>query len=231
MNATDVMADCQEYDNHISLGCNCHPAYWLRELGLRTSSMPFDWLLGSPEHFMHFVNESIQADFAGWPSLLTLNQRGKVVCELYPYIELFHHQCLLDEEQGIAVREVLKLKRRAKRFMDALGSFNSYYIFYPMFKWRSHRTFLDELSRFATFASGRVVVYYVSDVLPDGQLSGEDDHDAFVSLINQYPDMPINTCALFHKRDRRVHSIWGQEPDFLRPCSIYRVRSRNNAPA
>jgi hypothetical protein len=210
---------------HVSVGCSCHPAYWLRTLGLRTCSMPFDWLLGSPEYFMAYINNMIENRFADWLESLILNHRGKVISSLYEKVELFHHQALVNSDPRIVSCEIQKLQRRADRFLMALPEFNSYYFYYPLFKWRSHQSFINELSRFSLHAKGRIIVYYVSDISPEGIRELPEDASTFNSLVDQYVPMPLEIIAVHHRRDRRVHNIWGQEPDFLRPLSHFRLPS------
>lgn len=208
---------------HISVGCSCHPAYWLRRLGLRTCSMPFDWLLSSPEYFMAYVNAMIENEFANWLETLILNHRGKVISSLYEKVELFHHQALMDADPQVVSCEMQKLQRRADRFLASISEFNSYYFYYPLFKWRSHRTFLNELSLFSRRIKGRIVIYYVSDISPEEAMEMPEDASTFMDLVDQYVPMSVEIIAVHHRRDRRLHGIWGQEPEFLRPSTHFLI--------
>lgn len=199
------------------MGSNCHPAYWLKSLGLRTASMPFDWTLARPHELLACANDLIENNFENWLSELSKNHRGHVIDPQFPSVELFHHKSLISDDPSESQKEKDKLLRRGRRFMEAIKNrHNSYYIFYPLQHWKSHEQFCDELVRFSEATRGNLLIYYVSDYLNDGKPCPENDINLYYTCAYQIIPTRFNTRIIHHRRDRRLHNIWGQEPDFLR---------------
>ena len=210
---------------HISLGSNCHPAYWLKILGLSSSYMPFDWTLSSPSNLLACVNDLIENNFESWLSELSTNDRGNVIDSRFPSVELFHHKALISDDPSESSIEKQKLLRRSRRFLKAIkNKYNSYYIYYPLTDFKTHEPFCDELIRFAEVTQGSLLIYYVSDYLENGELAPQNDIELYYNCAYQITPTRFNTRIVHHRRDRRVDNIWGQEPDFLRKNSIREIK-------
>ena len=119
-----------KYDLVCPLGCWCGPALWMRKLGLRSMSMPFDWMRGDGVGLRRYV-DVICDDFK---TFMRRESLRKVEGEV-PDPE-FGNDCYIDEATGLeschdfkvgvpfdeaypAVRR--KFDRRIERFMYRVG--------------------------------------------------------------------------------------------------------------
>ena len=68
----------------IPLGCDCHPAFMLDSLHLRTTSLPFDWLNIDPIRTFEYVTENINDSFENFLKKPTKIRRsaGKPSCPI-----------------------------------------------------------------------------------------------------------------------------------------------------
>lgn len=192
----------------ISLGCNCHPAWWLRKLKLRTQSLPFDWLLSKPHVGLDYALQVHANGFAGWLDDLAVNPRGHPVAARYPAVELFHHHDLVDADPERRVAEKTRLVQRARAFEAAAGEHGVQFLYcYPMHD-RLPRA--EDLAQFdaavdralAAWPHATLHVYFMADV--EGLLSAP--------LLAPRPRLVEH--AYF--RDQSVDKNWGTEPPFLR---------------
>ena len=190
----------------ISLGCNCHPAYWLRKTGLASQSLPFDWLL-TPAHLgLDYVVQVYRNRFADFLEDLKLNKRSHPVSSKYPNTELFHHHALINDDLRKRSEEEEKLSRRALRFMELVQEPVVFLYCYPV-DVRSTRA--DRLARFSLsvdrlleiFLHARLHVYLMYDT--DNALPSE-----FISHRERF-------VVHSYKRDSSVDKLWGTEPEFL----------------
>ena len=111
----------------VPFGIDCDPAMMLDHSGLRTRSMPFDWVGAYPEYIKH----SLDTDFKEWFDQSNLSYkkasdgRDFTTCKPYfPYIHaainpeagFFNHHNLTDPE----IQE--KFKNRIERFKQLISS-------------------------------------------------------------------------------------------------------------
>jgi len=99
----------------IPIGCDCHPAYSLQKLHIRTQSFPFDWLNTSASKGILYVDNNIVVGFKYFLEDLTVNDHGNVISTHYPYAEFIHEKNLATTKDS-----QLKFTRRIKRFQQAL---------------------------------------------------------------------------------------------------------------
>jgi hypothetical protein len=99
----------------IPLGCDCHPAYCLQKLHIRTQSFPFDWLNTSASKGILYVNNNIRVGFKHFLEDLTVNDHGNVISAHYPYAEFIH-----EKDLATNLNNQLKFTRRTERFQKAL---------------------------------------------------------------------------------------------------------------
>jgi hypothetical protein len=102
----------------ISLGHNCHPAYWLTKCNIRTISYPFDWLSNHcnlPCKGLSYVNDNIKNNFKYW--LNNLKADINVFSENYPHVKFLHFPDVISNKDT-----KLKLERRANRFMNVINN-------------------------------------------------------------------------------------------------------------
>jgi hypothetical protein len=107
----------------IPIGQDCHPAYTLQELKLRTTSYPFDWLNTEPRQSIAYVLENIRDGFLYWISDLTRNENDYVISKRYPYVEFMHQNNLIE---NASIQE--KFRNRAAKFLRAIKKRNVYFL-------------------------------------------------------------------------------------------------------
>ena len=52
------------YDTYLPIGCDCTPAYYLKNSGLRTESYPLDWMIFSAQTFIHLFQTGFSDFFS-----------------------------------------------------------------------------------------------------------------------------------------------------------------------
>lgn len=116
----------------ISLGCNCHPAYWMKLSKATVESFPFDWLLSKGHLGLNNVADVVENEFDGFIDDLKVNHRGHPVAKRYPNIELFHHHDLVSEDLELKKNEIDKINRRVERFKAQAKEVNDFLYCYPL---------------------------------------------------------------------------------------------------
>ncbi|MEH2069536.1 MAG: DUF1796 family putative cysteine peptidase [Nostoc sp.] len=118
----------------ISLCHNCIPAHYLEVFGLRTQSLPFDWLLSPSYLSIDYAVELIDTNFKYFLSNLEYNHEGIVVSGCFPNVKFWHHDLLRnssnygDRLENSEANQILAFERRAKRFMNLISSKNVFFI-------------------------------------------------------------------------------------------------------
>lgn len=202
----------------ISLGANCHPAYWLRKSGLLRQSLPFDWLLMRRPHLgLDYVLDIYQNSFSSFLDGIHWNNRQHPVSDKHLYTEFFHHHALLDEDAKNRVAEFEKLKRRADRFMDISKHPAAFIYCYEMDQKSAAISALQKFScsvdrALATWPNSQLYVYFMFDDLlyAASDLIGERDR-LFVSR---------------YYRDSSVNKTWGTMPEFILELAAARSSSK-----
>lgn len=193
----------------ISLGCNCHPAWWLRKLRLRARSFPYDWLLTKPHLGLEYAVQVFKDGYEDWLDDLSVNTRGHPVAARYPLAELFHHHALLSDDPAIRAAEVERLERRARDFARTVAEGDVTFLYCYALRGRlptdgELRTFDQSVDlALATWPTARLHVYFLSD--HPGLLLGSP-------LLAPRPRLMEH--AYF--RDQSVDKNWGTEPTFFR---------------
>ncbi|MEH2279477.1 MAG: DUF1796 family putative cysteine peptidase [Nostoc sp.] len=118
----------------ISLGHSCIPAYHLGLFGLRTQSLPFDWLLSPSYLSIDYAVELIDTNFKYFLSNLEYNHKGIVVSRYFPDVKFPHHDLLKnsgnyhDRLESNEANQILAFERRTKRFINLISSKNVFFI-------------------------------------------------------------------------------------------------------
>jgi len=99
----------------ITIGCDCHPAYSLQSLYIRTESLPFDWLNVAPAKSIGYVADNIRTNFEFFLKDLRRNDEGHIVSSYYPFAEFIHEKQLIERPEDVA-----RFKRRVTRFLDLI---------------------------------------------------------------------------------------------------------------
>lgn len=98
----------------IPVGCDCHPAYTLDYLNIRTKSLPFDWLNMDPVKSLDYVTKNLKYDFSDFLSDMTKNKNGYYVSSVYPETEFMHEKDMLSSSA------ITKFKRRISRLLNII---------------------------------------------------------------------------------------------------------------
>ena len=191
----------------ISLGPNCHPAYWIRKLNGNQASYPFDWLLSKPEFGLKYVCWNIENQFALWLTDLRLNHRGHVVSAQFPQVEFFHHRELMGAETD---SEVAKLRRRASRFLLSLTEENDY-LYCHTVPVVPAEGLLNQLAKnvtnfLALAPSAKLHLYFLSE---------EPGDDQFSALLNTTNRLSDRLVLYTYYRNAVIHKVWGGQPEFM----------------
>ncbi len=153
----------------ISLGCNCHPAWWLRKLQLRTKLLPFDWLFSKPHEGLAYALKVQANDFADCFEDVVLNAGVRPYSTHYPEVELFHHHDLVADDPKLRAAEKGKLVSRARAFRDVIRNERVALIY--CYDLRTHLPFPADLEAFRqsvdialqTWPSAALHVYFMFD--------------------------------------------------------------------
>jgi len=80
----------------IPLGCDCFPAYILKQTNLRRDSFPFDWLSTNSILGVKYIYDNIINNFEFFLKDLRKNDSGQIYSPFYEYSLFFHHNDLID---------------------------------------------------------------------------------------------------------------------------------------
>ena len=81
-------------DKFVSLGQNCSSAWYLKQLGLKLESYPFDWIFSSPDIVTHCIND----EFAAYLNKSYINDEGKSAGHSLYHSSFFNHRSPLKSE-------------------------------------------------------------------------------------------------------------------------------------
>jgi hypothetical protein len=98
--------------NCISLGQNCKTSWYLKQLGLKTESNPFDWIFSSPQIINHCISDEF-ATFLNKENIITYSGKGYMGHSAY-HSQMFNHKNLMDDYSYY--------QRCTARFMSLLSS-------------------------------------------------------------------------------------------------------------
>ncbi len=192
----------------IPLGCNCHPAYWLKKCNLQPFAYPFD-LLCSPAHAgIQYCVDNLSNNFSLCLESLTRNETGHCVSTNYPDTLLFHHQALLSAHPRLKLDEHQKLQRRIERFKNTINTqeiiFLYCYSIEDQLVQESSLNFFEASVKelLATVKNSKLLVYFMEDNADSG--------------FNWEPKSFIPRLSVMkYIRNTNVHEVWGEFPEFF----------------
>jgi hypothetical protein len=88
----DAAYPCRVFQNLVSVGSKCMPAYHLRRMQLQKQALPFDWCLNNEG--LSYVNDCINTQFAHAFSDLSYDAEGHVVAGRHPSVSFLHQDLL-----------------------------------------------------------------------------------------------------------------------------------------
>jgi hypothetical protein len=114
------------YGQGISLGCFCHAAMLLRQLGWRESAGPFDWIFSSPEVTAHVLADDFKT-FLDPAQFQPVALEDRVDphsnrCHHRFYRENFGQQFMFNHHSPDQAQDLAYFQRAVQRFRHALGA-------------------------------------------------------------------------------------------------------------
>lgn len=201
----------------ISLGHNCMPAHHLSMLGLRTQSLPFDWLY-TPSHLaIEYVSELIETRFQYFLDDLEYNEQNFVISRKYPQSQFIHHDFLEninsseDTLESTLGNQTLAFRRRADRFLDLIT--HQSILFVNTFSYsratieRDATFFWDSVERFVCLLNDRGVDAKLLVIVYDNT-----DFELNQTFMPVY--LPDNTYIRKFTRDTSIHPVFGCKKAF-----------------
>jgi hypothetical protein len=199
--------------NFIPIGCDCHPAYILKQLNIRTKSLPFDWLNINPVSGIKYITENIKTNFNKYIDDLTVNERGYIVASAFPESEFMHEKDLMENPETKA-----KLRRRYERFLKIFKEQECNFIY------NCPSTFLTTEEEIIQFQES------IFDFIK--LLKKDDELLIYIRFDENYEENKINMERLEEflrkikkikiakfLREKKTYGIWGDErkyPVFLK---------------
>jgi len=213
---------------YIPIGTNCHTAMNLDNLKLRTTSLPFDWLLINPLNIFEYLNNLINTNFSNFTKDLIYNNRNKVISKNYPYSEFFHHDLIKNTTDKIEIKNenlVDMMNRRGERFMKIITDNKMDIIFlntmmYDTFNNLDHDKVYNDIYQFENNeyikCNFRVIIYLMND-----------DNDFNLYIPSKYYNLKK---VIFTKyiRDTSISKNYGNIEDFnklLQICSKIEINN------
>lgn len=187
----------------IPLGFDCHAAYCLQKLHIRTKSYPFDWLYTEPRMALDFINSNITEKFEGFLENLSQNANGSIVSASYPYAEFVHEPNLDTDNAGQE-----KFRRRIARFIKQLKSTPTDFLF------NLPASGINDISSVSIIAESAET--FINIIKPEDRFcmyirydnSIEENSPLAKILIERLEKLPKISIARYC-RDYDRHGIWG----------------------
>ncbi|USH05439.1 papain-like cysteine peptidase [Grimontia kaedaensis] len=86
----EFMGDSAKNTKFVSLGENCSSAWYLKQLGLKKASYPFDWVFSSPEIILDCLNDNFEKYLD--KGLIVPKRGGTSAGHSYYHDDLFNHR-------------------------------------------------------------------------------------------------------------------------------------------
>jgi len=193
----------------IPIGYDCHPAYMLNKLNLRTKSLPFDWLNMEPITGINYVIENIQSVFKWYLSDLIINERGYIVSSTFPNVEFMHEKDLIESPDTKA-----KLIRRYKRFNKIFKEFKCNFIYnLPSYCLNTNSdviTFKESVEKFLKLIKDgdRLLLYIRYD-------ENFDENNINCDLLFRTLSSKNKIVIQKYIREKNAYGIWGDEKKYF----------------
>lgn len=107
------VSDCFN-SKFVSLGQNCSTSWYLKQLGLKKESFPFDWIFSSPEIIRHCINDNFDRFLD--KKLIYQHPSGNSAGHQYYHSKMFNHRNPLKSNE-----DYLYYDRCCERFLRLMG--------------------------------------------------------------------------------------------------------------
>ena len=114
----EFMGNNTENTKFVSLGENCSSAWYLKQIGLKKASYPFDWIFSSPEIVLDCINNNFERYLNR--RFITPKPNNTSAGHSYYHENLFNHRNPLSSEDDYNY-----LQRCCNRFIEILKSQSS----------------------------------------------------------------------------------------------------------
>lgn len=192
----------------IPIGCDCHPAYMLNKLNLRTISLPFDWLNMEPVTGINYIIENIKSEFKWYLSDLIINERGYIVSSTFPSVEFMHEKDLIENPST-----KVKLVRRYNRFNKIFKETKCNFIYdLPSYCLNTNTDvvkFRESVEKFLKLIKDedKLLIYIRYD---ENFSENKNNCELLIRMLNTEKKIVVQK----YTREKNAHGIWGDEKKY-----------------
>ncbi len=205
----------------VPIGCDCHPAYFLKQLGAKKYKLPFDWMNISPQNGLTYVYENMNNNFAQFDKNLRKSGIQRYVAEKYPYAEFFHEKTSLLTERGM-----LRLNTKIKRLINVTTTKSCGFLYCAP---ASHFTSTDQVNNFITGLKKLISIIKRSDSLhlyiryDEDETENEYHISNLLNRIEKIDNVFISKLVLLKSRN----GVWGDQRSYLRLFRDLNIGTQN----
>ncbi len=208
----------------LPIGCDCHPAYMLSKLELRSESLPFDWLDTKPSLALNFVFETIQTKFDFFLKDLQKNEQGKIFSKKHPEALFYHFDDLIENKDFQK-----KIEERTQRFLKLYKNKACYFLHTvtsQAIETESDLQFvIQSINKFSSILkpNDELLIYLRFD-----ESLTENRHHAQLleKAIQSYPQVKM----ISYVRQKETFGIWGDESIYKKLVNQIGIRTKTRFP-
>lgn len=208
----------------LPIGCDCHPAYMLSKLELRSESLPFDWLDTKPTLALNFVFETIQTKFDFFLKDLQKNEQGKIFSKKHPEALFYHFDDLIENKDFQK-----KIEERTQRFLKLYKNKACYFLHTvtsQAIETESDLQFvIQSINKFSSILkpNDELLIYLRFD-----ESLTENRHHAQLleKAIQSYPQVKM----ISYVRQKETFGIWGDESIYKKLVNQIGIRTKTRFP-
>lgn len=180
----------------VSLGCACNTSLYLKELGLKLFSLPYDWIFSNLDMIQH----TIEDDFKSFLNLEMIDsKKPKQAGHNYYHKRLFNHHNPKDDQSDYHYYQ-----RCISRFKSLLSSKDNKLFIHTVYQEpeKHHRHFLEFNSDF------KKVNFEVADAIKfNCFLSKLTDNYTFLVIIQNPNQSKPQVRKIFHENNLMVYVV------------------------
>jgi hypothetical protein len=180
----------------VSLGCACNTSLYLKELGLKLFSLPYDWIFSN----LNMIQHTIEDDFQSFLNLELINsKKSKQAGHNYYHQRLFNHHNPKDNQNDYKYYQ-----RCITRFKAILDSSESKLFIHTVYQEpeKFHRHFLEFNSDF------KKTTFEVEDAIKfNSFLSKLTDNYTFLIIIQNPNQLESKVRKIFDESNLMVYVV------------------------
>lgn len=208
----------------LPIGCDCHPAYMLSKLELRTESLPFDWLDTTSHLALNYAFETIKSGFYFFLADLAKNEQGKVYAQKHPEALFYHYEDLI-ENQDLQC----KIQERIQRFLKLYNEQPCYFVHtvtsQALEQTEDLNFIIESISKFITILkpSDELLIY----LRFDESLAENSKH---VCLLEKKIQSFSQVRMISYERHKHTFGTWGDETQYKKLISDLVIQTKIGFP-